>query len=112
MSVEALWTVEYDVAGEWRNGGVMVLEMNRVFGGDTQYYYRGRYSVAWAKGEMEADVTVTHYHGERATPWGDDATAAMVKLWGKFDEAQITGRMIRPGFKQLPFRMTKRASLP
>ena len=38
MSVEALWTVEYEDGGSWRNGGVVVCQAGRAFGGDGQYY--------------------------------------------------------------------------
>jgi hypothetical protein len=36
----------------YRNGGVAVLETNRIFGGDSGYYYLGTYSIK--DGQIEA----------------------------------------------------------
>jgi hypothetical protein len=47
-AIEALYVVEFgDVAlggQQYRNGGVAVLETNRIFGGDSGYYYVGTFS--------------------------------------------------------------------
>ena len=42
MGLDALWTAEFQVVGGWTNGGVVILEKGRLFGGDGQYYYVGR----------------------------------------------------------------------
>ena len=70
-SYEALWAVYFGDAGDSSglrpgsaNAGVAVLETQRIFGGDSQYYYLGTYEVE--KDRMTATVTITHFNGE---PW-------------------------------------------
>jgi hypothetical protein len=111
-SVEALWTAEFDTVAGWRNGGVIVLETNRAFGGDGQYYYVGKYLLNPAKGELTGELTVTHYTGQALTAWGDATPKLNVTLWGKVDEARIEGLLIRPGYPNLAFRLVKREELP
>jgi hypothetical protein len=51
MSIEALFAVRFGHVGAPypdRNGGVVVLESGRLFGGDSWYAYTGHYSVAGA----------------------------------------------------------------
>ena len=79
-TLEALWTVEFEVAGGWHNGGVLVFETQRVFGGDSQYYYLGTFFVG--RGSINVELRVTHYHGERQTAWGDAATDFQVHANG------------------------------
>ena len=46
--IEALWTVKFgdpNAPTEARNGGVVVLEAGRMFGGDSAYAYVGHYEV-------------------------------------------------------------------
>jgi hypothetical protein len=42
---EGLYVVEFGDVGTaaTRNGGVAVLETNRIFGGDSGYYYLGKF---------------------------------------------------------------------
>jgi hypothetical protein len=111
-SVEALWTAESETVAGWRNGGVIVLETNRIFGGDSQYYYVGRYTIQPGRGEVSGELTVTHYFGEALTAWGDPAQALKITFQGQFVNGRIEGEMIRAGFPNLPFRLTKREELP
>lgn len=44
LGVEAFWIVEFEVVHtQWAGAGVVVLETNRVYGGDGHYYYKGSY---------------------------------------------------------------------
>jgi hypothetical protein len=66
MTIEALWTVEIpDVKGGWINGGVVVLETGRIFGGDSFYYFLGNYDVSG--GNVSGTLNVTHYNGPQST---------------------------------------------
>jgi hypothetical protein len=56
MSVEALWTREFGLAGRWENGGVVVFETGRVFGGDCRYYYVGEFATVADRIEASAQV--------------------------------------------------------
>jgi T3SS negative regulator,GrlR len=111
MSEEALWTIEFEVGQRWTNGGVVVLETGRLYGGDSQYYYVGKYDYAQP---TVAEVRVTHYHGPLATAWGDAAPTFNVVLRGNVsdDRNQIEGTIERQGFPTTRFRMVKKEQLP
>ncbi len=110
MSVEGLWTADFEVLAGWRNGGVVVLETGRIFGGDSQYYYLGKYEVS--RGTMTGKVSVTHYHGQAGTAFGDNAARFDVELAGNLTENAVDGKATRSGFPAIRFRMTKKAELP
>jgi hypothetical protein len=112
MSEEALWTIEFQTASGWTNGGVVVLETERAYGGDSQYYYVGQFSFGGPG--IFGKVRVTHYHGSRGTAWGDNATSFEVDLSGGFspDRSKIEGDIKRSGFPPTRFRMVKREQLP
>lgn len=117
MSVEALWTVTFQVESptpgeKWENGGVVVLETGRIFGGDSQYYYVGTFKLAGGD-ELLGRLKVVHYHGDRRTAFGDAGPIFEVDLHGKLVAPNmITGVMKRPGFGALAFRLSKREELP
>lgn len=87
-----------------------MLETGRVFGGDSQFYYLGKYSVSGAA--VQAEIRVTHYHGPTGTAFGDTAASFDVKLDGKLSGGVVDGTMTRPGLGSRRFRMTKQAELP
>ncbi len=113
MSLEALWTIEFQATDDWVNGGVVVLETNRIYGGDSDYFYVGTYEVA---GEtLNADVHVRHYHGQPGTAFGDSATDFWVTLQARREGNAMTGAIRRKDQPQLPelaARLTWRADLP
>ncbi|MBF0285507.1 MAG: hypothetical protein HQL51_13735 [Magnetococcales bacterium] len=109
MTVEALWTVEYQSRSGWIMGGIVVLETNRIFGGDGQYYYTGTYSLN--DSNIEGTMTAKHYHGEKKTAWGDAESQFEVKFKGVVDKQSIFGEASRSQGK-VPFRMLKRENLP
>lgn len=74
-SVEALWLVnfgDYETPNEARNGGVLVLETERGFGGDSGYAYVGTYNVSSDK--FEADISISRFNPEVESVWGPDVT--------------------------------------
>ena len=83
MSLDALWTAEFQVVSGWTNGGVVVLEKGRLFGGDGQYYYAGRLSLnPQDKTSLSGHLKVVHYHGERTTAFGDVGPAFNLEIQG------------------------------
>jgi len=128
-SVEALWTIDFDTVSGSKSTGVVVLETNRLFGGDGLYYYLGRYELIGT--DITAEVKVTRYlrGPEVVTAWGDDAPVFHIKLKGVVqspiprDEIGggplpaiipdgIKGQMHREGFPPLGVRLVKREALP
>jgi hypothetical protein len=116
MSVEALWTATFQVESpspveKWENGGVVVLETGQIFGGDSQYYYVGRFELV-GNGELSGQMKVVHYHGERRSAFGDAGPTFEVEVHGKLTAPdKMSGVMTRPGFGNLAFRLTKREDL-
>ncbi len=121
MSLEALWTIEFQDVHGWVNGGVVVFETNRVFGGDSNYYYVGQFEQT--KYGLTADARIVHYHGEARTAFGDDAKDFTVSIQGTYlqvakgeqrSEDIIMGKMRRTDSPQqeLVIRLTRRADLP
>ncbi len=58
MSIEGLWSIQFQESTKGNTGaGVVVFETQRVFGGDSGYYYIGNYKVEGNKMEIEAKIT-------------------------------------------------------
>ena len=111
MSVEALWTVEFQSVDGWMNGGVIVLESGRAFGGDSQFYYTGKYRVK--SDAIYGSLRIDHYHGDDMTAFGIKAKLVEVTVAA---ELNATGNFM--GFVRahdgstIGFRMTRRRELP
>ena len=69
-TIEALWAVHFgDVAVPGQvNGGVVVFETLRIFGGDSKFYYIGEYDVSGDK--VTGTVVSTHFSGDGMTAFG------------------------------------------
>jgi T3SS negative regulator,GrlR len=93
---EALYVVQFgDVAsGTMHNGGVVVLETERVFGGDSGYYYVGKYQVR--NDQISAEVRVVRYNPNMPNVWLDASTDFQVMLFGQVTKKGIVGQMTRP----------------
>jgi len=112
--LEALYVVEFgDISGSnYRNGGVAVLETNRIFGDDSGYYYIGDFSVFGD--HFEAHVRITKHNPSWVNAFGDDALEFEIGVWGKIGEGVIDAvmeRTDRPGLR-LPLRLIRTATLP
>ena len=113
MVLDALWTAEFQVVGGWTNGGVVVLEKGRIFGGDGQYYYLGRLSLnPQDETSVAGHLKVVHYHGERMTAFGDAGPVFSLEIQGTvLSPTAISGILKRPGFGALAFRLARREEL-
>jgi hypothetical protein len=112
--LEALYVVEFgDVSSfGYRNGGVAILETNRIFGGDSGYHYIGEYFVFGDR--FEASVRITKHNPSWVNAFGDDALQFEIKVSGRIREGVIEAimeRTDRPGLR-LPLRLTRTAPLP
>jgi hypothetical protein len=112
--VEALYVAEFgDVIGaSYRNGGVVVLKTNTIFGGDSGYYYTGTFSIFGDR--IEASARITKHNPSWANAFGDDATQFEIRILGRIEGQTIVAnmeRLDRPGFS-LPLRLIRKASLP
>lgn len=113
-SLEAMYVVEFgDIqSGAMRNGGIAVLETNRVFGGDSGYYYVGTFTVH--DDEFQANLKIVKHDPAWTNAFGDDATEFKLRLVGRVRGDIIQGQMERldkPGVK-LPVKLTWKEALP
>ena len=113
--IEALYVVEFaDILapGTMRNGGVAVLETNRVLGGDSGYYYIGNYTIK--DNQIDADVRIVKHNPAWGNVFGDAAISFTVKMRGTVVNGIMQGTMERtdrPGMR-LPVRLTWKEDLP
>lgn len=98
MSVEALYTMTFgdNVApAAARNGGVVVLETGRVFGGDSSFSYVGTYRVV--SDLIQAEARIERYNDLLQSAFGDDGTSFKVWFVGKIvSDQKIVGYIERP----------------
>ena len=112
MTLDALWTAEFQVRGGWTNGGVVVMENGRVFGGDRQYWYAGRLSLNQDGESISGHLKVVHYHGDRTAAFGDAGPVFSLEMQGTvLSPTAISGVLKRPGLGNLAFRLTKREEI-
>ncbi|MEZ5691839.1 MAG: GrlR family regulatory protein [Rickettsiales bacterium] len=114
QGVEALYLVEFgDIASsEYRNGGVVVFETNKVFGGDSGYYYVGSFEVK--NGELLGQARITKHNPHWDNVFGDSVDSFEVDIIAKIDGVNIVGSMKRldmPSFL-LPIRFSRLEDLP
>lgn len=94
MSLQGLWTIDFEIAGRGRFSGVVVLQGNKVLGGDSQYFYDGTYKETGD--DVEAEALCTHYAGAVSTAFGTSEQTYSLKLEGKHSGNAITGKIWRP----------------
>lgn len=109
--VEALWSLEFISNQQIYGAGVIVLETDRVFGGDAQYFYVGRYKIE--SGIIEAEVDVQHYAGRPFSIFGPSQRHRVI-LKGKLvvPVMELQGCLANDPAQTFTVRCTKRADLP
>ena len=93
-NLEALWAVYYgDVftPGEF-NGGTIVFESERIFGGDSSFYYTGKFDAS--VNSVAAWIKITHYSGDNLTAFGMRVSRSLqIQIQGRRDGDKIIGTM-------------------
>lgn len=113
--LQALYVLQFgDVAlgGRYRPGGVAVLTANRLFGGDSGYYYVGEYSADEKKLRISAKIVKHDPTAEDA--FGDRSASFTVEAEMTIGDKGIEGHMERrdrPGLR-LPVRLIRKEDLP
>lgn len=115
MSIEALWTVRFGrpetPPGEME-GGVLVVESSRMFGGDSIYAYTGRLEVAGE--DITGDLTVIlHNPNYGQSIYGKRELQFTARFIAKrVDEKRIEGWIKREGEIDVRVMMRWLADLP
>ncbi len=115
MSVEALWTARFgDVSspGTWENGGVVVLETGRIYGGDGGTYYIGTYEID--RGSFTGKFKSVTFDPRYRSAFGELGPEVDVVAVGTMEGDVMKGTLsspAAPGLK-IGFDLTKREELP
>jgi len=109
--IEALWTAEFVSNENVWGTGVVIMETQRVLGGDGQFFYVGRYETR--NGEIKATIDVNHYAWVPGSIFGDLREFSL-KLEGTVEKNQfeLDGHMVDQPDKLVKIRLTRRAELP
>jgi hypothetical protein len=109
-SVEALWSVEFTTPQGNYSGGMALLAMERVFGGDSQYYYLGTYRAVG--GDIIGEVEVVHYAGPPSPVFGP-LNHLRASIAGQYSSSlmALSGHLVEDPSQKMMIRLTKRALL-
>lgn len=100
MFENALWAVSFSSSVGGAGTGVITFQGNKLFGGDSGYYYQGTYSID-AAGNMTATAKVTQYNPGMTSIFGP-LTEFSLALAGHAQggNVKVTGSIIgQPGAK-------------
>jgi hypothetical protein len=97
---------------QFRNGGVAVLDTNRIYGGDSGNYYVGNFSVK--DGTITATANVVRHNMQIPSIWGDNSPGFSLTMQGTVHDGVMQGWMERVGTpgRRLPIRLTWKVALP
>jgi hypothetical protein len=118
MSIEALWTVTFASNLGASGGGVVIFETDRLFGGDPDYIYVGKYGVSADGKQISADLEITNYSGRLNSVFGHSAQFKLhIDAPFPQDDAidgfmQASGHVIGAPQLKMALTLTKRALLP
>jgi T3SS negative regulator,GrlR len=113
MNIEALYVVKFgDVAGPQVNGGVVVLETNRIFGGDSGYYYTGTYSLTGTI--LSGKARVVKHDPSWTDAFGTTQTSFDITIKAIVSDGVFAGHMTLDAapHTQLPISFIRKADLP
>jgi len=106
MRIDGLWGVEFFANTDQSGSGVIAFQNGQCFGGDTQYYYFGKYTLA--NDTIAVNLRVSHFHGEPSSIFGPikhfhlSITARISEPWimGQGQVAEIP-------YQRLSFRLKR-----
>jgi hypothetical protein len=113
-SVEACWTVRFGdptAPAEELNGGIIVLESGRLFGGDSGYAYLGRYEV---QGDQVVGAlrSIRHHPGVNSMYGRDEDVLELDFRMQRSGDNLVLGELVRPGFPNGKVILRRLAELP
>jgi T3SS negative regulator,GrlR len=118
MSIEALWTVSFTSNLGMSGVGVVAFEAGRLFGGDPDYIYLGKYDIAPDRQKLTCEVDVQNYSGRLSSIFGGLANFKLM-IEGTVPKSNAVGSMIQANGHldgnqvfQVALILTKRALLP
>lgn len=110
-AAEALWSVVFLSSTQRQGGGVIVLETDRVFGGDSSYFYVGNYDIK--DNQITFAITVTRYNDMLESIFGN-LDAFSLTLQGAYndEEFNVNGHIDGDPTRIIEVNCRRRAELP
>jgi T3SS negative regulator,GrlR len=100
--LDGLWTIAFEVAGEWRSGGVVLFERGRLSGGDSFYFYYGHCTER--NGTLAGEARILHHSGPLSTGFGDSPDFVVVIEAIRRGEI-INGHIFKPRSEQAKLKL-------
>jgi hypothetical protein len=112
QKVEALWTIKFRMHDSNDvNGGVVVLDEGKIYGGDSQYYYFGIYELI-NDNKISGYVNIRNYLGYQLTAFGTTDSEMSLNINGDLVDENLTGQIYDPKTKRdIPYVMEKKQEL-
>lgn len=109
-SIEACWTVRFGDPQAF-NGGVIVLESGRLYGGDSGFAYLGHYDVI--DGTISGSLRVVRHDDDWVSMYQDHQAEFSVNFnMNRVGEDVIQGILKREGFPDAVVILNRLAELP
>ena len=117
VHIEALWALHYFDGGAETSSGTVTMLNGRLFGGDSFFFYLGRYKLRDAR--LEGEARIRHYNGQNWTAFGMRAEKPLrIRFEGEAREDEIAGTLSLLGpvpdhaRDSLPFVLRRLQALP
>ncbi len=114
--LEALWSIEFqsNAAANNAGGGVLVLETERVLGGDPWFTIIGEYVAPQGTSTVEATVNVKRYRPGSHSIFGPTINELQLKLSGVPSREGFTmkGHVVGKPSQIVAVKLVRRAELP
>jgi len=110
MGVEGLWTIQFRSSLKDFGAGVVVLTNNKIFGGDSGFWYSGHYSIG--NGHVTSKLLVARFTPGYISVFGD-IDQFQLEFDADFTENSFAGKASIPGHPDLTMeiRGTKKMDL-
>jgi hypothetical protein len=114
MSMEAVWTVRFGPEGAPEselNGGVAMIETNRIFGGDSGYAYIGDIKVNAAA--VDGTLKIVRHNAQIVSMYGLDENEFELTFSGeRVSDTRVEGKLQRQGYPSAMLVLTRLTELP
>ncbi len=100
--LDGLWTIAFEVAGEWQSGGVVLFEKGRLSGGDSFYFYYGH--CGERSGAISGEARIIHHSGPLSTGFGDSPDFVVVVEAHRRGDI-ISGHIFKPKSEQAKLKL-------
>jgi hypothetical protein len=90
--IDGMWTLEYEGDAYFLGGGVLVIQGDKLYGGDSVYYYSG--TVEQQEKSVSAHVIAKAFISPATNIFGLDMKEYAVNFFGELGNSVIRGRIV------------------